>query len=338
LVPNSSPTLISVSRLDEADCYTLFGGGRCVTFENRDNGKLLQNMLSQQKVFLTGTMGSDRLYHLDTPHYKEHSYSTTLSPKSKLEQLHCSLGHLNYHAIKAMVHKGTITGVKLSKKELSTTPPMCASCAKGKATRVSFPASKSGHAKHILDLVHSDLWGPAPVQSVSGHRYIITFTDDKSHWVWAYYLKRKSEAFTAFKEWLTYVGKETGNRLLILRTDGGGEFIPTEWIQLMKDRGIRFERSSADTPEQNGDAEHQNHTIFDRVRTVLIDAGLPLFLWAEAANYIIYTKNRHATSALTNTTPYEVRYGDKPDISKLHPFGCKAYVYDHSPNRKKLSP
>ena len=106
----------------------------------------------------------------------------------------------------------------------------------------------------------------------------------------------------------------------------------------MKDRGIHFEKSSPDTPEQNGDAECQNRTIFDCVRTILIDAGLPLFLWAEAVNYIIYTKNRHVTRALTNTTPFEVRYKKKPDISKLYPFGCKAYVYDHSPKRKKLSP
>ena len=126
--------LISVSRLDEADCYTLFGGGRCVTFENRDNSKLLQSMLSRKKVILTGTMGSDRLYHLDTPHHSEHSYLTTFVPKSKLEQLHCSLGHLNYQSIKAMICKGTITGIKLLKKELNTPHPMCTSCAIGKAT------------------------------------------------------------------------------------------------------------------------------------------------------------------------------------------------------------
>jgi hypothetical protein len=33
-IPNSTPTLISVPCLDEADCYTLFSNGRCVTFEN----------------------------------------------------------------------------------------------------------------------------------------------------------------------------------------------------------------------------------------------------------------------------------------------------------------
>jgi hypothetical protein len=108
-----------------------------------NSGKLLHDALTKGKVILTGTKGTDRLYHLDKPHLlKEFSYSVTRSPMSKLEQLHYSLGHLNYYAIKAMVKK---KGVTLSKKELSITP-MCAACAKGKATRALFPPSKSGHA------------------------------------------------------------------------------------------------------------------------------------------------------------------------------------------------
>ena len=106
----------------------------------------------------------------------------------------------------------------------------------------------------------------------------------------------------------------------------------------MKDQGIRHETTSPYTPEQNGDAKRQNRSIFDHVRTVLIDAGLTLSLFAEAVNYIVFTKNRNSTSTLTNTTPYEVRFNKKPDLSRLRPFGCKAYVYDHSPKRKKLSP
>src|ERR1700677_2702616 len=103
-VPNSTPSLISVPHLDDADCYTLFGNGRCVTFENLDNGKLLHESMTKGKVIFTGTKGADRLYHLDTPRQsKEFSYSVTRSPMSKLEQLHHSLGHLNYQAIKAMV-------------------------------------------------------------------------------------------------------------------------------------------------------------------------------------------------------------------------------------------
>src|ERR1700683_5341105 len=254
---------------------------------------------------------------------------------SKLEQLHYLLGHLNYQAIKAMVRKGTIKGVKLSKKELSITPPMCTSCTKGKATQASFPASKSGHAEHVLGLVHCDLWGPALVQTVNSTRYVMTFTDDKSCWVWVSFLKCKSDAFAAFKEWLTFVEKETGCSLLIFCTDNGSEFLSKEWKKFLKDRGIRHETTSPNTPEQNGDAERQNRSIFDHVQTVLIDAGLPLFLWAEATNYIVHTKNCNFTHALTNTTTYEVQYKGKSDISQLCPFSCKAYVFIHPKNQKK---
>ena len=77
-VPNSTPTLISVPHLDDVDCYTLFGNGRCVTFENQDDSKLLQESMTKGKVILTGTKGPDQLYHLDTPHQsKEFSYSVT---------------------------------------------------------------------------------------------------------------------------------------------------------------------------------------------------------------------------------------------------------------------
>src|SRR6202034_677341 len=61
----------------------------------------------------------------------------------------------------------------------------------------------------------------------------------------------------------------------------------------------------------------QNCSICDCVCTILIDAGLPPFLFAEAVNYIVYTKNHNSTSTLTNTTPYKVQFNKKPDISRL---------------------
>ena len=104
----------------------------------------------------------------------------------------------------------------------------------------------------------------------------------------------------------------------------------------MKAEGIRWETTSPRTPEQNGVTERLNHSIFDRVRTILIDTGLPLFLWAEAANYIVHTRNRHSTRALTNKMPYEQYFGIKPDLSRLHRFGCVGYIYNDHPNHNKL--
>src|ERR1700677_273164 len=167
-MPHSTPMLLTVPHFNKADMYTLFGDGRCVTFKKLDNGKLFHCVLTKEKVILTGTKGADQLYHHDTPcRSKETSYHLTQSPMSKLEQLHYSLGHLNYQAIKAMVRNGLITGIKLSTKELNITPPICPACALGKATRASFPPSKSEHANMVLGLVHSDLWGPALMSSPS---------------------------------------------------------------------------------------------------------------------------------------------------------------------------
>ncbi|KAK0222987.1 hypothetical protein EDD85DRAFT_778794, partial [Armillaria nabsnona] len=87
------------------------------------------------------------------------------------------LGHLGHCNIKGMVKKGNVLGICLSTKELSEDPGICAACAQGKSKHASFPPRGSDLAKDILDLVHLDLWGPAPVQSLHGCCYLYTFTN-----------------------------------------------------------------------------------------------------------------------------------------------------------------
>ncbi len=45
----------------------------------------------------------------------------------------------------------------------------------------------------VLDLVHSDVLGPANVPSLGGSRYFITFIDDYSKWTTVYTMRNKSE-------------------------------------------------------------------------------------------------------------------------------------------------
>lgn len=338
-VPSSTLPIVSVSRLDDADCYTLFGAGRSVTFELKDDGQMIHNILNKsRRIVFTATRRTDRLYYMDTPRCRSDVAYHAVTPTSKLELLHRRLGHLNYQSVRALVKKGLVTGIKITQSELEYEPPVCPSCAMGKITRASFPLSESSKANRFLALIHSDLWGPAPVQTASGTRYMMTLTDDYTRWVWILFLRNKSDAFTAFKEWRTEVENTSGMTIQKFRTDNGGEYFNTAWINYMKQHGIRWESTTPRTPEQNGVSERLNRSVIDRVRTILIDTGLPLFLWAEAANYVVYTKNRHSTRSLKNTTPYEKRYGRKPNVSRLHRFGCTAYVLDDSPKRRKLDP
>ena len=73
-----------------------------------------------------------------------------------------------------MIWKGTIHGANLTQAELSTTPPPCDSCLKGKSIQALFPASQSKQAETVLGLIHSNLWGPAPVQTLNGSHYLMT--------------------------------------------------------------------------------------------------------------------------------------------------------------------
>ena len=176
----------------------------------------------------------------------------------------------------------------------------------------------------------------SPVTSINGTHCVLTLTNDNSQWLWVIFLKSKSEAFKAFVYWLTYIEQETGLKLCTIFTDNGGEYLSKLWNKFLKECGVCHELTLSYTPEQNGVSEHQNHTIFDHVHTILIDSGLPIFLLPEAVKYIVHTKNRHVTQSLNNTTPFKIHYGKKPDISNPYPFSCKAYVYNHLPKWNKL--
>ena len=55
------------------------------------------------------------------------------------------------------------------------------------------------HSERVLDLAHSNVWGPVPVSARGGVKYFITFIDDYSRKVWLYLIKEKSEVFIQFR-------------------------------------------------------------------------------------------------------------------------------------------
>lgn len=50
----------------------------------------------------------------------------------------------------------------------------CESCQLGKNSALPFKLSVS-HADHPLALIHTDVWGPAPISSMSGFKFISSF-------------------------------------------------------------------------------------------------------------------------------------------------------------------
>ena len=66
---------------------------------------------------------------------------------------------------------------------------------------------------------------------------------------------------------------------------------------------------------------------------MLETAGLPKQLWPHAVATSFYVKNRCFLSA-HNSTPYEIFFGERPNLSEMQPFGCRAIVLTE--HRKKF--
>ena len=51
---------------------------------------------------------------------------------------------------------------------------------------------------HLGGEVHTDWWGLSPVKSLGGKLYYVSFTDDKTHYMWVYLLAHKSDTLKAY--------------------------------------------------------------------------------------------------------------------------------------------
>ena len=212
---------------------------------------------------------------------------------------------------------------------------MCQGCAKGKHTRGPFPSSVT-KTSDILQLIHSYLFGMFPVTSLGGCLYYITFINDFSRKTWIYFLKNKDEAFKWFRTFKDLVENQSGKKIKILRTDNGIEYESNEFDDYCREVGIKRETTMEYIPEQNGVAERKNRTILEAAHAMLLDQGLPLFLWGEVANIIVYVQNRCPHQALDSKTLEEVFTGKKPDVSHLRIFGSPVYFHVPKEKRSKL--
>ena len=70
----------------------------------------------------------------------------------------------------------------------------------------------------ILEIIHTDIYGPFPVKSVDGYDSFITFTDDNSLYGYIYPIKERSEALDKFKIFKAEVENQHNLKIKIVRS------------------------------------------------------------------------------------------------------------------------
>ena len=116
---------------------------------------------------------------------------TTNSSFHVFDMWHKRLGHLTSKIVIQILNDNKIPfSIKSSSSIYSV-------CQLRKSHNLFFPISQTMYTKP-LQLVVSDLWGPALINSSYGFTYYVSFVDAYSRYTWVYFLKTKSQTREAF--------------------------------------------------------------------------------------------------------------------------------------------
>ena len=249
---------------------------------------------------------------------------------------HRRFAHLHHRSVEEIIRHKMVKGLVI--QDSSSPPdPICEPCLAGKLHRGPISKVAQHRAAFALGLIHSDLHGPLPVEARQKWRYWITFICDYSRFWIVIPLRKKSDAFDAFKRFKAFAENQLNAKIKCLRDDKGGEYMSTEFDQYLSAAGIQRQHTVRNEPHQNGVAERANRTIGEGVTSLLKESRLPPSFWGYALNAFVYAHIRSPTAAIsTKQTPFELWHSEKPDVSNLRIFGSAAYVHVQKDKRKGL--
>ena len=101
--------------------------------------------------------------------------------KPSISRWHHRLGHPSSIIVDRVIRDNNLSFSRES------SPAVCDACQQAKSHQLPYPKSTSV-SSYPLELIFSDVWGPAP-QSVGRYQYYVSFIDDFSKFTWIYLLR-----------------------------------------------------------------------------------------------------------------------------------------------------
>lgn len=304
-IPKLCVNLLSVSQMVRNGCQVTFNADGCKIYssdmELLAEGKMVNGMFTIQIRF------------------NESACMVRAIKNADIALWHRRLAHLNFSTLKSMFNLKVQPDTK------------CIVCTKAKHARAPFNDTGT-RASGLLELIHTDVCGPLPVMSMGGGKLFLTFIDDYSRMLHVFILRSKGEVFSKFVLYKKQVENELNLKIKAVRSDNGTEFVNRNFCEFFEKHGIRHEKSTPYSPQQNGLAERMNRTIIEKVRCMLIDSKLTKNFWAEAVCAAVDIIN----NVSSNVTPQEKWSGKKSNYADFKVFGCRAMVWQPNVKRSKL--
>ncbi|CAN1129341.1 Retrovirus-related Pol polyprotein from transposon TNT 1-94, partial [Linum perenne] len=327
-VPKIACNLLSIPKLTtESNCAVIFNSTHC----------LIQD-LSSGEVIGSARM-KEGLYYLEVaPLCDEKVQGMTCkrssSLRSKIMLLHSRLGHPSFQYLKYLFPR---LFWKISVSDLQ-----CDSCQLAKNNHSTF-IPKTYRPSRPFYLIHSDVWGPSKISTLTGKRWFVTFIDDHTRMCWLYLLKHKSEVSLVFQNFYHMISTQFQTQIAVLRTDNGTEFFNSDLNMFLTSKGIIHQSSCRDTPQQNGVAERKNRHLLEVTRALMFSSNIPKYLWGHALLTAAYLINRVPSKVLKFKTPLQVfqtsfPYSRITSDLPLKIFGCTCFVLTPPQFHSKLDP
>ena len=210
---------------------------------------------------------------------------------------------------------------------------VCDACQRAKSRQL--PYNLSHHVSTMpLELIHSDVWGPA-IASSGGYKYYVSFVDDYSRFSWIYLLKHKSDVEQVFYAFQAHVERLLHTKIIAVQSDWGGEYHRLH--RYFQRTGISHRVSCPHTSQQNGIAERKHRHLVETGLALLAHSSLPLRFWDEAFLTACYLINRMPTPVLQQDTPIYRLLKVHPDYKFLRTFGCACWPSLRKYNAHKLA-
>jgi len=113
-------------------------------------------------------------------------------------------------------------------------------------------------ADEPLELLHNDLCGPITPETAGGNKYFLLIVDDCTRWISVTVLKTKDQASSAFAKFKAEAENSLGQKIKMVRSDRGGEFLSAAFKDICEQAGIKRQLIAPYSPQQNGVVERRN--------------------------------------------------------------------------------
>ena len=106
-----------------------------------------------------------------------------------------------------------------------------------------------------------------------------------------------------------------GYKIRVFQYNNGTEY--KNLLKYLRKEGIIIQLSLLHIPESNRLPERINKTIIAKVRALLLEFNVLMYLWGKAVLAIVYIYNKILYSSLRFKTLYEVVYNIKLNIDNI---------------------